>query len=88
MRFYHHHVGLQRDARENIDRADPYCRLEYEWLRQHRDRYAGQYVALDGDRLVSHGTDGATVLRQAREAGVKAPFISRIEALDEPAWGG
>ncbi len=67
---------------------DRYRLREYEWLRRHREEYAGQYVALAGDRLVAHGPDGRTVLRQAREAGVKVPFMVRIEAPDELPWGG
>ena len=69
-------------------KPDPYCLRETEWLRQHRHEYAGQYVALEGDSLVSFGPDGRTVIRQAREAGVKAPYIARIEAADELPFGG
>lgn len=70
------------------EKPDPYCLRETEWLRQHRHEYAGQYVALDGDRLIAFGSDGRTVIRQAREAGVKAPYIARIEAADELPFGG
>jgi hypothetical protein len=72
----------------NGQKPDPYCLRETEWLRQHRHEYTGQYVALDGDILVASGPDGRTVIRQAREAGVKAPYIARIEAADELPFGG
>ncbi|HEX4946777.1 MAG TPA: DUF5678 domain-containing protein [Blastocatellia bacterium] len=70
------------------EKPDPYCLREREWLRQHRYEYAGQYVALDGGRLIAFGPDGRVVIRQAREAGVKAPYIARIEAADELPFGG
>jgi len=56
--------------------------LEMQWLSQHRHEYAGQYVALDEDRLVSHGFDGREVYRQAQDAGVKHPFMAHIEPAD------
>jgi len=62
--------------------------LEMLWLSQHRHEYAGQYVALDEDRLVSHGTDGREVYRQAQAVGVKHPFIAHIEPADALPFGG
>jgi len=70
------------------DIPDRYFRREYEWLRQHRHEYRGQYVLLKGDRLVSHGPDVRKALAEARQAGVKHPLIVRIEAEDEPPFGG
>lgn len=75
-------------AAEASERPDTYCLREMEWLSQHRHEYAGQYVALDGDRLVSHGTDGREVYRQARAAGVKVPFMAHIEPADALPFGG
>lgn len=68
--------------------SDPTRRLEYQWLAQHRSTYAGKYVALEGDRLISHGTDGREVLRQARLLGVLHPYIVHIDPDDTPAFGG
>lgn len=62
--------------------------LEVQWLSQHRHEYAGQYVALDGDRLVGHGTNGREVYRQAQAAGVQHPYMAHIEAVDAPPFGG
>lgn len=75
-------------ANGHAEKPEPYCLRETEWLRQHRHEYAGQYVALEGDRLVASGTDGRAVIRQAREAGVKSPFTTRIEAPDDLPFGG
>lgn len=62
--------------------------MEMRWLSQHRHEYAGQYVALDENRLVSHGTDGREVYRQAQAAGVTHPFIAHIEPADALPFGG
>lgn len=42
---------------------------EYEWLAQHRDEYAGKYVALHGNRLVADGDNYKKVATFARQAG-------------------
>ncbi len=70
------------------EKPDTYCIREMEWLSKHRHEYPGQYVALDGDRLVSHGTDGREVYRQAQAAGVKHPFMAHIEPADALPFGG
>lgn len=42
---------------------------EQEWLRQHSEQFAGQWVALDGDLLLSHGADAFAVRDEARSKG-------------------
>ncbi len=75
-------------AVEAVEKPDTYCIREMEWLSKHRHEYAGEYVALDGDSLVSHGADGREVYRQARAAGVKVPFMAHIEPADALPFGG
>jgi hypothetical protein len=70
------------------DVPDRYFRCEYEWLRQHRHEYAGQYVAIEGDKLYAHGLNGRKTLAEARQAGAKHPLVVRIEAEDELPFGG
>jgi hypothetical protein len=67
---------------------DPKRRREQRWLREHAKEYEGQWVALNGDRLLSHGTDGRLVLSEARQAGVPVPFVVRVEMPDELPFGG
>jgi len=73
---------------ESADKPRTDFTLEMQWLSQHRHEYAGQYVALDGDYLVSHGTDGRDVYRRAQAAGVKHPFMAHIEPADALPFGG
>jgi predicted DNA-binding antitoxin AbrB/MazE fold protein len=70
------------------EQYDPARIREYDWLRVHRQDYAGQYVALFNDQLIAHGTDGSSVLQQARAAGFPRALMVRVEALDEPPFGG
>lgn len=58
------------------------------WLKEHKHEYRGQWVALDGDRLISHGTNAREVSEAARAAGVEIPFLTRIEPDEELPFGG
>ena len=61
---------------------------EREWIEQHRDEYMNQWVAVEGDTLIAHGTDARTVADAARAAGIEAPFMEHVRASDEPFCGG
>ncbi len=58
------------------------------WLAEHRREYAGQWVALDGDRLLSHGPDARKVFADARASGVALPMILEVRPEDELPFGG
>lgn len=58
---------------------------EHQWLKEHRHEYAGQWVALKGDQLISHGPDGRAVIAAAREAGHPDAFIKLV--TPEPPEG-
>ncbi len=61
---------------------------ETRWLQAHGCDYIGQWVALDGDRLLAHGKDHREVLEAARAAGVELPLIELVEDPDQPFMGG
>ena len=64
---------------------------EREWVLANREKYRGQWVVLDGDRLVGHTADpeGVKVIYdRARAEGVRAPFVKLIPMDDEPIWMG
>lgn len=58
------------------------------WMREHRHEYAGQWVAIDGDRLIAHGLDGNAVHAAARADGAYLPLVTLIPAADEPPFIG
>ena len=64
------------------------CSREMHWLKEHRHKYVGQWVALDGDRLLAHGPNAQEVYDKARALGVPVPSVLRIEASDELPFGG
>jgi hypothetical protein len=61
---------------------------EWEWLAQHRDEYAGQWVALDGNRLLSHGLLLKQVMAEIAQLGVKDALVVRAEASNAPPYVG
>ena len=69
-----------------VDEID--CSGELRWLDQHRQEYVGQWVALQGDRLLAHGMSARDVYDEARGQGVDVPSVLRIELPDEWPFGG
>ena len=59
-----------------------------EWLVQHGHKYIGQWVVLDGDRLIGHGDDPRPIVACARAEGVKIPFVEFVRDESEPFMGG
>ena len=51
---------------------------ELEWLKEHWRGYLGEWVVLDGDRLIGHGPDPIPIVEQACAEGVKMPFAKYI----------
>lgn len=58
------------------------------WLDENSDKYMNQWVYLEGDQLIAHGTDGLKVHRQAKEAGIESPFLHHVvdESLPFGGW--
>jgi predicted DNA-binding antitoxin AbrB/MazE fold protein len=55
---------------------------EQEWLKAHGQEYSGEWVALNGAELISHGPDARSVRDEARAKGVQTPLMVHIP--DEP----
>ncbi len=60
----------------------------HEWLKENRRKYIGKWVVLDGDRFIGAGDDPRPFVEQARQAGVKVPFVKFVEDDREPFTGG
>ncbi len=63
---------------------------EMRWFadEQNRAKYGGQWVALDGDQLLSHGDDLRQVYAEAKARGVEMPFTGYVDPLDGLPFGG
>ncbi|MFN0124496.1 MAG: hypothetical protein ACKV2V_28685 [Blastocatellia bacterium] len=57
---------------------------EMAWLKEHQHEYAGQWVALDGDRLIAASADRLEISAAVRSDGAHLPLIHRIASPDEP----
>ena len=64
------------------------CARELRWIAQHREEYAGQWVALDGERLLASGTNASEVYEAASRSGIELPLVVQVEPPDELPFGG
>jgi len=67
---------------EKLRRELEEYRRANQWIAAHRAEYLGQWVALEGDRLISHGADAKQVHDDARAEGIQTPFVVHI--AEEP----
>lgn len=61
---------------------------EDEWIEKHRDQYARQWVALDGENLIASGEDLKQVAKMARELGTPDALMVRVEPSDALPFAG
>jgi hypothetical protein len=52
---------------------------EHKWLHEHRDEYAGQWVALKGDQLIHHSTNAKEVFAAADAVGPLEVLVVLVE---------
>jgi hypothetical protein len=57
---------------------------EMKWIEEHKHEYVGQWVALDGDRLIVASPIRAEISAAIKADGAKLPLIHRITSPDEP----
>ena len=62
--------------------------LALQWVARNSKDFAGQWVVLDGDRLLAHGTAAREVAQAARVHGVGTPAIIRIPEGEEIPFAG
>ena len=62
--------------------------IESDWVDRHRDQFLGEWVAVEGERLIAHGTNPREVYLTARAVGITTPFIVRVHEREEPFMGG
>jgi len=76
---------LEKEKREKDEKLKEELELfkkSEKWLKENREKYLGEWVCLYGDKLISHGTDGLEVHREAKEKGISAPYLVRV--IEEP----
>ena len=73
----------RKASRPYIDRS-----RELAGLAAHREEYAGQWVVLEGERLLGHDCDPRPIVDNARAEGIECPFVLHIRAESGPYIGG
>ena len=68
--------------------VDPGCLREQKWLRDHESEFAGQWVALFGDRLISNGGTAKEVVEESRRQGFDDALIVHVPDELELPFGG
>jgi hypothetical protein len=58
------------------------------WINEHSYEYGGQWVALDGDRLIAHGASADEVFAAADADGAYLPLVTYISPADAPPFIG
>lgn len=63
---------------------------EMRWIDENREAYAGQWVAVEGDRLVAADLNALEVFAAAKAAGIEVPFVVHVLPKDPlpfvPGW--
>lgn len=59
-----------------------------DWLKKNREKYAGKYVALNGNKLVGVGKTIREAHHEAKQNGVNNPFLVRVSSENETLSGG
>jgi hypothetical protein len=58
-------------------------------LHENREKYSGQWVALNGDRLMANGPTAKEVYSKAKAEGVEIPLVELVtDTMTVPYTGG
>ena len=85
---------IERESTDESDKSTEFAkrqerfRLSMQWIQNNRKEFDGQWVALDGDTLLAHGTDGKKVHAAAQAKGVKTPLMHRVSIKETQPFGG
>jgi hypothetical protein len=61
---------------------------EMKWIEEHKHEYVGQWVALDGDRLIVASPIRAEISSAIKADGAKLPLVHRISSPDDLPYIG
>lgn len=81
------------DAKPTLDKRVP-CEpmkdraREMKWIEEHKCEYAGQWVALDGDRLIAASPLQQEVWEAVKADGAELPLVHRIPSPDDLPYIG
>jgi DNA-binding helix-hairpin-helix protein with protein kinase domain len=85
---------VAQDAKQStqtpeLEKRERDRQLRAEWFKLNSAKYAGLYVALDGDRLLGTGKNYPEAYEAAQQAGVKNAYVDYVYPVDyEGEMGG
>lgn len=56
---------------------------QHKRLEEHREEYAGQWVALDGDKLIAADFDGSEVAKKVHKLGINCAYVVFVESEND-----
>ena len=71
--------GLRTDPPST---APSFRERELEWRSTHAytlRQFENEWVVLEGEEIIAHGSDAAQVIREAKSGGIKTPYIFFVE---------
>jgi len=75
-------VGNVTHQTEAHGRGSGFRERELEWRRTHAEalkQYEKEWVVLEGETIIAHGSNAAQVIRDARSQGIRTPYIFFVE---------
>ncbi len=83
---------LDRSQNQNghslLEGVDMERKREHQWLDENWRTYLGQWVAIEGNQLISADHDGRKVFADARAAGIRVPFVIHVQDPTTAQIGG
>jgi Family of unknown function (DUF5678) len=79
---------LSREEMEGIEPRPAKTQFrdrELEWRRTHHEllqQYQNEWVVLEGEQVIAHGTDPVQVIQEAKRRGILKPYIFFVEQED------
>ncbi len=87
VKYWLEHEG-ETDTSNNFEERRLRFQHSMQWIQENREKFDGQWVALDGGTLLAHGTDGKKVHAEAQAKGVKTPLMHRVSIKEAQPFGG
>jgi len=75
------------ETNEELEQKNKKFRQALQWVDEHKEEFDGQFVLLEGDNLIAHGTNPKELYTAARAKGISVPFVKRVKAKDLPVGG-
>jgi Family of unknown function (DUF5678) len=72
---------------DKLNLKDEKFKSALKWIDEHRQEFDGQFVLLDGDKLLAHGKDAKPLYAEARSKGIETPLLHRVKANELPFGG-